>query len=78
MDVFHFLIQEIDRVNIFRLNILPDAMLVAAVAALLMEKLNQILLLILSKLFQYDMRCVRAKILHDVANCTAFRFENHV
>ena len=74
MNVFHFLLQEIHRVNIFCLDILPNTVLMSFITLLLLKKIQHFVLTIYSQFLHDFVSCKRAKLLNYFPNCVAFRF----
>ena len=78
MDVFQHFAQEINRVYVLGLNILPDAVLMSGVAALGMEKLQQFIASISAKLFEQFMSSERPEILDDAADRASLWLDNRM
>lgn len=78
MNVLDFLLQKFLRIDVFRLNILPDAMLVSRVTFLLMEESQQLCCIVFSQLLKDCMSSERGEILDDFTDGSVFGFDSSV
>lgn len=78
VNVFQLLSEKILRIYVLRLNILPDAVLVAGIPSLLMEELDEINLVFLTEFFEDGVSGERFKILQQFTYGAIFGFNDSV